>query len=408
MSLRGNLITRGPVAARWQDGKSAAAHETRLFYPVHSRELRICDAQSDNCLRALSVWPLDAVRLAAGTLDERNAALRLGLEPDNGERLIIEPGPGRDEAASWLEPQVLARKKSGLRRWAGVFLAAWAVGIALYLFAPVIFSLAAGLIPRGLEEKLGRSAREQVVGVLTVLPGVRGIDERAGASPELKALVERLEKGASVDGYVFDIQVLDADFVNAFALPGGAMLVTSALIRDCESPDELAGVLAHEMAHVIKRHGTAAVIRQQAWSVMARMLGATDNLAGSLATALLDSSFSRDQEREADMLGAARLLSADVNPLGLAAFFERLEKQSPDKGQGFGRYISSHPLTAERKERIRTALESGELRQIQGSGPAEKPEPERDFSPALDDAAWQRLRALTARPDPAHDSDLAI
>lgn len=377
----------GPLRALRHDGQSAGTQEVDLFLPASGKEICVCQGGGQDWSRPLVRWPVADIRVLSGRL-AASGPLRLGLEPDRGERLTLAPGPEREALAAWLRP---AQREAGwrrLRRWGLACALVWALALALYLSGPALLALATGAVPRSMEKEMGRGARDQILGLLTLMPGVTGVNEAAGASPELAALVSRLEQGAPVDGYVFDVLVLDAGFVNAFALPGGYLILSSALIRDCASPDELAGVLAHEMAHVTRRHGLSVVLRQQTMNFMARLMGLGDNVAGNLLSGLLESSFSREQEREADRLGVERLLGAGINPMALGDFFERLGKRSDDS-MPLLRYLSSHPLSLERRDAIRLALEESDALRKNDSEDGG-----RSFSPALDAGAWARLLAL--------------
>ncbi|MDL2279531.1 M48 family metallopeptidase [Desulfovibrio sp. OttesenSCG-928-G11] len=394
-SQTGPYSSAGPLRALRHDGHSAGGREVELFMPAPGRNLHICPGGGHDSLRPLAVWPLADIRVLAGRLTGKDAGpLRLGLEPDRGERLILAPGPDRDEMAAWLRPwQALAVQKRR-RRWVMVCALIWALGLGLYLSGPALLDMAAAAMPRGMEESLGKEARDQILATMLYMPGVHEINETAGASPELAALMSRLEQGAPVDGYSFDVLVLDADFVNAFALPGGYLILSSALVTKCASPDELAGVLAHEMAHVTRRHGLSRVLRQHVLSFISRFMGLSDNMAGGLLTTLLESSFSREQESEADRLGLERLAGAGINPMAMADFFERLEK----RGSGsmpLLRYLSSHPPSAERRDAIRKALTaSADPAAAQAVDKAAPDNKEATFSPALEAGAWTRLRAL--------------
>jgi predicted Zn-dependent protease len=221
--------------------------------------------------------------------------------------------------------------------------------------------------------------------MLVHLPNVRSVNEKATQDPNLKMLLARLEKNAPTQGYAFDLLVLDADFVNAFALPGGYMLVSTGLIKACRTPDELAGVLAHEMAHVTQQHGTRRLLREHVWTLFLRLASGSDGLAAQLAGSVITSSFNRNDEREADAKGVERLVSAGINPMGLADFFARLEKEDGEEkkisGLDLMSYVASHPELAERRENIRRLMQTA----ARENAPA--------FSPAMSPKQWLEFRA---------------
>lgn len=385
------LPQNGPIAGIWNDGKSAASHEAALFRRPHNRELRICPAGSINDTHPLTIWPMDRVRILSGSLEGKSTLpLRLADSEDAGQRLTVREPEARSVLASWLRGPQKEHKARNRRRWVLGAISVWAVCIVLYLGSPALFSFIARFIPQSWEENMGKSARDSVVDFLTYLPGVRGINQQATQSPQLGQLLARLEKGAPTQDYTFDLLVLDADFVNAFALPGGYMLVSTGLIKACKSPDELAGVMAHEMGHVTGRHGTGRLLREQVWAFFIRLMSGSDSMAAKLAGGLVTSSFDRNDERDADTRGVERLVGSGINPMGLADFFARLEKeeQRGDKNRVFelASYLASHPELGERRENIRRDMEEAK----NNASPA--------MSPALSAEEWQSLRQLCGLP----------
>jgi hypothetical protein len=154
----------------------------------------------------------------------------------------------------------------------------------------------------------------------------------------------------------FTIKVLDTEEVNAFALPGGFFYVNSGLILAADNEAELAGVMAHEIAHVCARHATKNMTRAQIWnmaSVPLIFIGgpvayAISEVAG-LAIPLGFLKFSRDSEREADLLGLEYDYAAGYDPQAFVQFFEKLnvEKKKPNL---VAKAFATHPMNVERIE----------------------------------------------------------
>jgi predicted Zn-dependent protease len=153
----------------------------------------------------------------------------------------------------------------------------------------------------------------------------------------------------------FTIKVLDTGEVNAFALPGGFFYVDSGLILAADSESELAAVMAHEIAHVAARHATKNMTKQQIWnmaSIPLMFVGGPAAYAiaevASLAVPLSFLKFSRDAEREADMLGLQYDYAAGYDPQAFIQFFERLKAEEKQKHSKIAKMFSSHPMTADR------------------------------------------------------------
>ena len=163
----------------------------------------------------------------------------------------------------------------------------------------------------------------------------------------------------------FTIKVLDTGEVNAFALPGGFFYVDSGLILAADSESELAAVMAHEIAHVAARHATKNMTKQQIWnmaSIPLMFVGGPAAYAiaevASIAVPLSFLKFSRDAEREADMLGLQYDYAAGYDPQAFIQFFERLKAEEKQKHSKIAKMFSTHPMTADRitaaQDEIRT------------------------------------------------------
>jgi len=157
----------------------------------------------------------------------------------------------------------------------------------------------------------------------------------------------------------FTIKVLESEEVNAFALPGGFFFVNSGLILKADNEAELAGVMAHEIAHVAARHGTRQATRgaivNYASLPLIFMGGWTGYAIQQAATAVIPIGFlkfSRGFESEADMLGLQYLYKAGYDPTAFVDFFEKIESLEKTKPGTLSRVFSTHPMT---EDRIRAA-----------------------------------------------------
>jgi beta-barrel assembly-enhancing protease len=155
------------------------------------------------------------------------------------------------------------------------------------------------------------------------------------------------------------IKVLDSEDVNAMALPGGFFFVNSGLILRAESESELAGVMAHEIAHIAARHGTRQATRGQLVNFatiplifMGGWTGYGIRQATSILVPLGFLSFSRGFESEADMLGLQYLYKAGYDPTSFVDFFEKIQSDEKKKPGTMAKVFSSHPPT---DDRIKTA-----------------------------------------------------
>jgi len=229
--------------------------------------------------------------------------------------------------------------------------------LAIALKEPMVRAIAAR-IPVEWEVKLGETLMKQVEGQTRIV-------ESAEVAGQFRQLTAPLVGGIPDQGYRFEFRIVEDSSINAFAMPGGGVVVHSGLLLAAEGPEEVAGVLAHELAHVTLRHGMRKLIESAGpYLVVQAFLGDVTGILAAItdnATFLLTQKFSRDFEREADDAGWAYLEQANIDPRGMIRFFERLEaerqkllKDNPmaEAEEVLG-LLSTHPATRERIETLR-------------------------------------------------------
>ncbi len=162
----------------------------------------------------------------------------------------------------------------------------------------------------------------------------------------------------------FTIKVLDSEEVNAFALPGGFFFVNSGLILKADSESELAGVMAHEIAHVAARHGTRQATRGEIINLasiplifMGGWTGYAIRQGAGLAIPLGFLNFSRAFEREADYLGLQYLYKTGYDPTSFVDFFEKIQSMEKKKPGTVSKVFSTHPLTDDRIKSAQTEIQ---------------------------------------------------
>jgi predicted Zn-dependent protease len=185
----------------------------------------------------------------------------------------------------------------------------------------------------------------------------------------VNSIVRRLASAAPGPRFPYQARVVNASDINAFALPGGYMYVNRGLIEAVRNEDELAGVLAHEMAHVAERHGTEQLTKaygvQAGAGLLAQILagrdgrlGVPEQVVGSLGLNALMMKFSRNAENEADRVGAQTMARAGYDPMAMATFFDLLQQQRGRNPNAVAQFFSSHPSPANRSANIRRQAQS--------------------------------------------------
>ncbi|HJQ35316.1 MAG TPA: M48 family metallopeptidase [Pyrinomonadaceae bacterium] len=183
-------------------------------------------------------------------------------------------------------------------------------------------------------------------------PEVEDYVERVG-----RRLVEAIPEQYRRRQFEYTFHVIEDKDANAFALPGGRVYVNSGLLETAGGEGELAGVLAHEISHVALRHGTAsaskAVIAQLGVAILGEIIGGKKGEAiqlGAYAGSMLYlMKFSRDYEKQADILGAQIMSRAGYDPHDMVQLFRRLEEGG---GKGLPQWLSDHPDLEKRARRI--------------------------------------------------------
>ncbi len=172
-------------------------------------------------------------------------------------------------------------------------------------------------------------------------------------------LGQRLAAKAPGTQYPYTFKVVNQKEINAFALPGGPIYINLGTIQAASNESELAGVMAHEIAHVVMRHSVNQASKQAAAQIPLAILGGRmgGGMAGQLAqlgigfgVGSLFMKYSRDAEREADLVGADILHDAGLNPQGMVTFFRKLEAESGARGGG--EFFQSHPNPGNRADQV--------------------------------------------------------
>lgn len=249
----------------------------------------------------------------------------------------------------------LGAARSQRRRgvWIGIFLfLALAVGI-IYAARPLIRTAVGSLLPYSVDEAIGKAAHAHMS-----KGGPEVSDELVLRS--VRAIIERLQPFAALPGATFEVDVIRNDIVNAYALPGGYLVVFTELLERANRPEEVAGVLAHEMAHVTLRHGMQRMVQASAVVVVVTALfGDVSGLVG-LAVEFFTwqsiNSYSRGSEEEADREGVRMLHAAGIDPRGLVDFFTRLSQEEGAR-PNVPSWLGSHPSHDRRVEALKDQIE---------------------------------------------------
>lgn len=272
-------------------------------------------------------------------------------------------------------PAMLAAHLPAPRRYGGLidrfglwpFVAAAGVVAALILLAlsraPTIV---ARMVPPAVERRIG----DAMIG---------DFDDRFCAAGRGRAALQALAARIGARSDLVDVQVASIPIVNAVTLPGGRIVIFDGLLQASSSPDEVAGVLAHELGHVENRDVLETLLRQLGLSVL---LGGVEGHIGGYTNALLSTAYSRGAEARADRFAIESLSRARISPLPTADFFRKLgggDDKKPSRAATVMSYLATHPVSATRAAAFRKSARPGA-----------------SYTPALTPDEWTALRGICA------------
>lgn len=224
-----------------------------------------------------------------------------------------------------------------------------------YIFLTTLPNLVAKALPQEWRDKVGQQIEKSVVG------DARQCDAKEGVAAFKKMIANLTPPGQTLPEVT--VRVYDIDILNAFAVSGGRLIFTREIVEKAETPDEIAGVLAHEIGHVASLHPEEQLVRVVGLQVLLSAIsgGSGADLVTNTAGIAALLRYSRDAEREADAYARDVLTAASIDTTGLKTFFKKImkldtlsdlgkEKSALDR---IGNILSTHPDTNERIDAIK-------------------------------------------------------
>lgn len=352
--------------ATFFDGKSAVAHSVGLRLNAGGLRLR-----GDGTPHLAQDWRYADIVANAPLRPGWNAVLH---SKAHGDAVLQVEDPDFVAALLAAAPRL---RNAHLRDGDSLYRPGW-WAVALPLLALVMLvalgpELLVRAYPDGAKARLGRMAVSSLVSGAPVCGGQDGMTALAG-------LVKRLRGGRDGAGPV-TVSVIDDGGINAFAAPGGHLVVTSGLIDVLRHPGELAFVLAHELSHLDHEDALRAMVRERGVTATLRALAGGSQTASALAGGLLNMAHSRRVEERADRDALKMIFAAGVTPGDLRGLFERLTHDDM-KGDEL-EFIRTHPVSTNRQKLLQFRQE--ELGEHYGVSDGA-------LSPALDGQMWQAVK----------------
>jgi len=361
----------------FMDGGSARVQRValRLDPPEHPMDLELALPDGTATLR----WPLSDIRHLVDQAEPGAVVLTRSQHPmqrlitDDAELIATLSDLAPDYSAPLPAPGMV-------KRLLGLGTAAVAsVALIIFVLIPVMADQLAAMLPASGERALGDSTLEQIREALSdndLFP-IRTCQQPDGLAA-LAKMQARLEPATDFP-YPIRLHVFDHEMVNAFALPGGHIILFRGLLEDAKSPEEIAGVLAHEMGHVEHRDPSRLALRSAgSIGVLGLLLGdfAGGTIVLFLAEQLISANHSRAAEAGADDYAHDVLSQSGLPTTPLADFFQRLYDEYGEE-TGLISHLASHPNLAGRADAARDADQTGGA-----------------YETVLSDAEWQAMRRM--------------
>lgn len=357
----------GGFTGRYSDGRTAATG--LAVVRIAATALEIAPPDGGEPVR----WPYSSLR-AAQPIQSHSRDVLLSTSIQDGATLFVDD-EGFVRSLANVAPGLTARhiRLSHAMPW----MIAAALAVLLVLTGWALNLSPAHAVARMLPDKARKALGRNTIESLT---HDRKLCTAPGGVAALDHLTQRLVMGAPGKAPKFKVVVVDWGLLNAFATAGEQIVLTRGLITKAESPDEVAGVLAHEMGHGLEMHPETALVRALGLSAITELLlGGGGGTLSNIGLVLAQLSYSRAAEREADTHALEILHGARVSQRGLSDFFTRVEgsrkEKSLSKSIGDIGILRTHPVTEERKK------------VIDSSAPYAS-------TPALDKSDWQALQAI--------------
>lgn len=241
---------------------------------------------------------------------------------------------------------------------------------AVFLAVPLLSRPLSRFVPASVQESFGSRMMSDLAITTSFCRSEDG----------LAALDKLAEELAVANGSPrpFRVTVADDDLLNAFAAPGGYIVLFRSVIEQAESPNEVAGVLAHEMSHVSEGHTARGLVEALGYGAFG-LFSDDESMSAELVQSVVGGKYSRDDELEADLAGVHMLNRAGIGSKGLNTFFDRLSAMEGDV-PGLLEFLSTHPTGDKRKAALR--------------------EHTRDGRPALSADEWKALQNICAETGP--------
>lgn len=352
----------------WQghylDGITATRHPVNIILTPAGIQIKKTDG-------SVLLWQYNEVTQTQGYYAGEQIRLERGADPvevlvvSNTEFLNVLRFMASSSAGKFHDPAI--RRKRLL--WIILAVIGTIGGLSvLYMWGiPAGAKVLADHVPPEWEAKLGEAVAKE-------LTAGESMCTETLPKQSIEHIIQTLNSAALKHPYQFKVYLVKDETVNALAAPGGHIIIFTGLLEQTKNAEELAGVLAHEMQHILQKHATKSIFQSFSIRTLIAIVLGDPGIIGDVIGTLGSLNYSRTYEEEADYLGMELLLKANINPTGMIDFFHTMNKKYGNEPELF-RYVSTHPLIAERIRKLEDQAKKASITP----------------KPLLSEVSWQQL-----------------
>lgn len=339
--------------ATYFDGKSFQPRPARVS--LEPGALRIAYKTQQNTLPVTLYWQIHRIQ-KENSQPAGKVVLRYGanptqvleiVSPDFLKKMEAYYAPELSPARAYNSPKVTTSPKGLSWIWAGLLLILTLIPLTYFWVLPAVADFAARRVPAAYERRIGKELYKTII-------ATEAVDETK--TTYLQGFIRQFHLPSA---YPIDVTVIKNEVPNAFAVPGGNIVVHTGVIKLTKSPAELAALLAHEYSHLKLRHSIRTLFRSlSGYLFISLLFGDVSGITAVLienGQSLKSLQYSRKLETEADVLGLQILLQNKTDPHGMIRLFEHLKQATKEKQTDF---LSTHPALTSRKAHIQKLLKN--------------------------------------------------
>ena len=370
------MISDNIFLARYFDGNTSTPHDVEITLSAHNITIKPLSG-------TVKIWQEEHISIVS---DRHDLNLHLSAEHHSPNARLVITDQQAIKAFHHAMPQAQKKQHRTQRMGGKVLFLSFGVVMAVVamtlIAVPLLAQVIAPRIPKSVEIRIGQNVRPHILTLFSQSSQQKTCIAPKGVAA-LSQLVKKIEAQQDIS-FPLNVIVIKSDIANAFALPGGYVVILSDIFKESKTPDEFAGVLAHEIGHIHHQHSMKNLIAAGGYSLVFSTLfgdftGST--LVLGISQQLLQSGHTREAEIEADHFAGNSLHSLGADPSQLGVFLQRLDDSTLEKDGEVLALLRSHPYSSQRMEILSSYKNNGAT------------------TPILNAQEWKNLQAICEETD---------